>query len=147
MAPDAKPVPVENTNAIFPLRTGESYFGGSVSATNLVEWKLEDGSTVQLAIINTGVDADGRNTAVLRAFYHGATQDIQTFAREELASWAELGVLPNGRARFRYGSDGEGRRVRNAMLLRWDNDAKKSAAGQTLAWRPRRHRALVDQYG
>lgn len=125
VAADAQRASVDATGASFQLGANETYYGGSITATNSVEWKVEDGSVVRLAIINTGADAEGRTKAVLRAYHDGATQDVQTYSLEALASWAELGVLPNGRARFRYGADGEGRRARNAILLRWDNDAKK----------------------
>lgn len=40
--------------APFPLAAGESYAGGKLLATNLVGWKVEDGTIVQLGIVTTG---------------------------------------------------------------------------------------------
>ncbi|MDQ3364948.1 MAG: hypothetical protein M3680_05925 [Myxococcota bacterium] len=112
----------------FPLAAGESYYGGSAMATNLVNWKVEDGTTVQLGIVNTGTSADGRQQGVLRAYHVGSeTHDVdQTYSLDPKAEhWAELKVLGNNRVLFRYGEAGESRRARNGVLLRWDADAKR----------------------
>lgn len=111
----------------FPIATGESYYGGSVMATNLVEWKVTDGSIVQLGIVTTGKSADGRDQGVLRAFHAGTAHDVeQTYSLDsKIDHWAELKLLPNNRVMFRHGEAGTGPRARNAVLLRWDDEAKR----------------------
>lgn len=110
------------------LGAGETYYGGAATATNLVSWKLEDGSTVQLAIVTTGKTTDGRDEAALRAYRNQAPsyevgQRISIDASKD--HWAELKAVPNNRVLFRYGADGESRSARNAMLLRWDAPSER----------------------
>lgn len=112
----------------FPLATGESYYGGKVMLTNLVDWKVEDGTTVQLGIVTTGKTGEGREEGVLRAYHVGsATHDVdQKYSLDaNVDHWAELKPLPNNRVMFRYGEAGKGPRARNAVLLRWDAEAKR----------------------
>ena len=76
-AATAAPAPADGAPATFPLGVGESYFGGRVMATNLVNWKVADGTTVQLGIVTTGTSADGRAEGVLRAYHVGTdTHDV-----------------------------------------------------------------------
>ncbi|MBA3540115.1 MAG: hypothetical protein H0T79_10840, partial [Deltaproteobacteria bacterium] len=56
----------------FPLAAGETYYGGKVMVTNLVDWKVADGTVVQLGIITTGNTAEGREEGVLRAYHVGS---------------------------------------------------------------------------
>lgn len=112
----------------FPLGTGESYAGGKILATNLVGWKVEDGTYVQLGIVTTGKGADGREDGVLRAYHVGSdTHDVgpKYSLDPTLEHWSELKLLANNRVMFRYGEAGKGPRARNAVLLRWDAEAKR----------------------
>jgi hypothetical protein len=112
----------------FPIATGESYYGGKVLATNLVEWKVPDGTIVQLGIVTTGKTAEGREEGVLRAFHVGtATHDVDhKYALDPAVDhWAELKVLPNNLVMFRYGEAGKGPHARNGLLLRWDAEASR----------------------
>lgn len=112
----------------FPLNTGESYYGGKPGSTNLVEWKLPDGSIVQLGIVTIGKNAEGRDESVLRAYHAGGdTYDVGSKFSLEAGGeqWAELKALPNNRMLFRFGDASKSRQARNAMLLRWDADAKR----------------------
>jgi hypothetical protein len=110
------------------LGAGETYFGGKSTATNLVDWKLEDGTIVQLGIITTGKSAEGRDEGVLRAYREG-TPSYEVGPRYSLDAskdhWAELKPVANNRMLFRYGADGDARDARTAVLLRWDADAKR----------------------
>jgi hypothetical protein len=110
------------------LGAGETYFGGKATATNLVDWKLADGTIVQLGVITTGKSAEGRDEGVLRA-YSANTPSYEVGPRYSLDAskdhWAELKPVENNRVLFRYGADGEARDARNAVLLRWDADAKR----------------------
>jgi len=107
---------------------GETYYGGKESATNLVNWKREDGSIVQLVIVTTGKSKEGWDEGTLRA-YSQATPSYDVGPRYSLDTtkghWAELTPVPNNRMLFRYGADGEGRYARNAVLLRWDEPSKR----------------------
>ncbi|MDQ3336033.1 MAG: hypothetical protein M4D80_12765 [Myxococcota bacterium] len=112
----------------FPLAAGETYAGGKVMATNLDEWKVEDGSIVQLGIITTGKNANGREDGVLRAYHVGSeTHDVgpKYSLDPTVDHWSELKVLPNNRVMFRYGEAGKGARARNAVILTWDASAKR----------------------
>ena len=110
------------------LGAGETYFGGKTAATNLVDWKLEDGTIVQLGLITTGKSAEGRDEGALRAYREGAP-GYDVGPRYSLDSakdhWAELKPVANNRVLFRYGADGDARDARQAVLLRWDADAKR----------------------
>jgi hypothetical protein len=112
----------------FPLRPGETYAGGKQLETNLVSWKVEDGSIVQLGIVTTSKTADGREHGVLRAFHAGSdTHDVgPTYSLDPtIEHWSELKLLANNRVMFRYGEAGQGPRARNAVLLRWDAEARR----------------------
>ena len=116
------------TTTRIALGSGETYFGGKESATNLVNWKLDDGSIVQLVIVTTGKSKEGWDEGTLRA-YSQASPSYDVGPRYSLDSsknhWAELTAVPNNRMLFRYGADGEGRYARNAVLLRWDEGSKR----------------------
>ncbi len=126
-APPAAPVVVPVVVPVeFPLAKGESYYGGSATETNVVEWKLEDGTIVYLAIVKTGATTDGRDDAVLRAFRPGSdTIDVgpKYSLDPKVDHWSELKVVSKDRVMFRYGEAGESRRARNGVLLRWDAEA------------------------
>lgn len=111
----------------FPLSPGETYFGGKVVATNLLEWKVSDGTVIKLGIVTTGKgDQEGHEKGVLRAYYDGKGHDLQTYSIHTTAEhWADLKTLPNDRALFRYGQQGDGHRNRNAVVLRWDPGTKQ----------------------
>ncbi len=97
-------------------------------ATNLVDWKLADGSVVQLGIVTTGKSDNGRENALLRAYHAGSeTHDVgPTYSLDaSVDHWSELKLLSNDRVMFRYGENGKGPRARNAVLLRWDEKAKR----------------------
>lgn len=127
--PEAAPIaPTGLASSAFPLRPGETYAGGKQLETNLVDWNVEDGSVVQLGIVATGRADNGRENGVLRAFHAGSeTHDVgPTYSLDPaIEHWSELKLLPNNRVMFRYGEAGEGPRARNAVLLRWDADAKR----------------------
>lgn len=112
----------------FPLAPGESYLGGKVMATNLVSWKVEDGTTVQLGIVTTGKSANGREDAVLRA-YHAGSDSHEVGPKYSLDAsvdhWSELKLLENNRVMFRYGEAGKGSHAKNAVILTWDASAKR----------------------
>lgn len=114
--------------ATFPLAPGETYAGGKVMATNLVSWKVEDGSIVQLGIVTTGKTTDGREDGVLRA-YHAGSDSHEVGPKYSLDPtvdhWSELKILENNRVMFRYGEAGKGARARNAVILTWDAPAKR----------------------
>lgn len=126
--PPAGSATVAPAPLVFPLATGETYFGGRVMATNLVQWKLADGTIVQLGIVRTGTTPEGRDTGVLRAF-HGsdAAYDVAPAYTldPKVEHWSEVKLLANERVMFRYGEVGAGHRARNGVLLRWDADAKR----------------------
>jgi hypothetical protein len=125
VAPAAEPTPLKIQ---VPLAMGESYFGGKQLATNLVEWKIADGTIVQLGIVTTGKNANGREDGVLRAYHVGSdTHDVgpKYSLDSSIDHWSELKLLSNDRVMFRYGEAGKGPRARNAVLLRWDADAKR----------------------
>jgi hypothetical protein len=112
----------------FPLAAGETYAGGKVLATNLVSWKVEDGSSVQLGIVTTGKTANGREEGVLRAYHAGSdTHDVgpKYSLDPTLDHWSELKLVGNNRVMFRYGEAGQGATARNAVLLTWDVAAKR----------------------
>lgn len=112
----------------FPLASGESYAGGKVMATNLVNWKVADGTIVQLGIVTTGKSTNGREDGVLRAYHVGSdTHDVgPTYSLDpSIDHWSELKVLENNRVMFRYGEAGKGPRDRNAVLLTWDAESQR----------------------
>ncbi len=118
--------PAPAVDPLFPLAPGESVYGGQVMATNLLDWKTSDGTMVKIGIVTTGKDDQDHERGVLRAYHDGQGHDLQTYSLHAKADhWAELKALPNDRVLFRYGQEGEGRRARNAVLLRWDAEAKQ----------------------
>src|SRR5688572_6129366 len=97
--------PVDSgSNAGFVFSTGESYFGGKATPTNVMEWKLSDGSVLTLVVVQVGT-ADGRQQGVLRVYRDGKGVDIgERFSVSASGdNWVELKQLPNGRVAFRFG--------------------------------------------
>ncbi|HLL21172.1 MAG TPA: hypothetical protein VK427_03525 [Kofleriaceae bacterium] len=135
IAPDAAPVGVEPGSGSAPgaatpgdiaFATDEGYFGGAVSKTNVHEWKLDDGSQLRLVVVQTGKPENGRQRGVLRVYRDGKGVDVGSrFDVANDGSYAELKQLANGRVLFRYGDTGTDRRALNAVILRYDNDAKE----------------------
>ncbi len=107
------------------LGAGETYYGGAITSTNLVDWTVADGTVIRLAVVNTGNDGKGHTTGMLRAYHDARAHDVQAYVLSDEAAWAELSALPDGHARFRYGATGEGRHARNALFLGWDASARQ----------------------
>lgn len=121
-------------SATFPLGAGEAYYTNGATATTPLEWKTADGTIVTLALITTGTDDKGRDKGVLRAWYNGNTQDVQTFNLDpKIDHWAELKPLANDRVLFRFGEADTGPSGRNAVILVWNGDGKEVRAAKR--WR------------
>src|SRR5688500_18554378 len=109
----------------FPLATGETLRPGP-EGSNLVEWKVADGTVIQLGIVATGKDNKGAEKGVVRAYSDGKGHDLETYTLDPTCEhWATLKVLPNGRALFRFGHKGQATSRRGVVLV-W-NAADKRA--------------------
>jgi hypothetical protein len=112
-------------NPSFPLGAGETLREGP-EGSNLVEWKIPDGTVIQLGIVATGKDAKGTEKGVLRAFYGGKGHDLETYTLESSGEqWATLKVLSTTRALFRFGTKGTSGSRRGVVLV-WNEKAGRA---------------------